>query len=209
MNISQVEYFFFIRHCGADRIRLFTWITLWVKESKQLPAQFSVGHGCLKESVLLSQLLGAEVLWSSSHPMVVVKQMQESCISGPGEESLFIQVAEQAGRTKAKRDVWFNIKKKRRGCCVKKIFSSRLGREICLRVCLRVGDQNLGVNDQLLGWGLVWVQAIKGLRNSLDLIIGYHTTTSCCFTCGRYKRHTCTLWLTQSWVMATWLLYLR
>jgi len=48
-------------------------ITLGVEESKQLPAQLSVGHGLPDEGFLLSQLLRTEVLCLSSHPVVVVQ----------------------------------------------------------------------------------------------------------------------------------------
>lgn len=78
-------------------------VTLCVEEGKQLPAQLSVGHGLLDESLLLSQLLRVEVLCLPSHPVVVVQNSQESSICGSGEESLLIQVAEQAGCTSTNR----------------------------------------------------------------------------------------------------------
>lgn len=75
-------------------------VTLGVEESKQLSAQLSVGHGLPEEGVLLRQLLSTEVLCLSSHPVVVVQHSQESSIGGSGEQSLLIQVLEQAGSTK-------------------------------------------------------------------------------------------------------------
>lgn len=75
-------------------------VTLGVEESKQLSAQLSVGHGLLEEGFLLSQLLRTEVLCLSSHPLVVVQHSQESSVGGSGEQSLLIQVSEQAGSTK-------------------------------------------------------------------------------------------------------------
>lgn len=77
-------------------------VTLGVEESKQLSSQLSVGHGLPEEGFLLSQLLRTEVLCLPSHPLVVVQHSQESSVGGSGEQSLLVQVLEQAGNTKTK-----------------------------------------------------------------------------------------------------------
>lgn len=73
--------------------------TLGVEESKQLSAQLSVGHGLPDKGFLLRQLLSSEALILPSHPVVVVQHSQESSEGGLGEQSLLIQVSEQAGST--------------------------------------------------------------------------------------------------------------
>lgn len=74
--------------------------TFGVEERKQLSAQLSVGHCLLEKGVLFCQLLGAEVLCLSSHPVVVVQQRQQSSIGGSGEQNFLVQVSEQAGGIK-------------------------------------------------------------------------------------------------------------
>lgn len=71
--------------------------TFGVEESKQLSAQLSVGHCLFEKGVLFRQLLGAEVLRLPGHPVVVVQQCQQSSVGGSGEQSVLIQVSEQAG----------------------------------------------------------------------------------------------------------------
>lgn len=71
--------------------------TFGVEERKQLSAQLSVGHRLFEKGVLFCQLLGAEVLCLSCHPVVVVQQCQQSSIGGSGEQNLLVQVSEQAG----------------------------------------------------------------------------------------------------------------
>lgn len=72
-------------------------LTFGVKESKQLSAQLGLGHGLSEEGVLFCQLLGAEVLRLPCHPVVVVQQCQQSSVGGFGEQSVLVQVSEQAG----------------------------------------------------------------------------------------------------------------
>lgn len=72
-------------------------LTFGVKESKQLSAQLGLRHGLSEEGVLFCQLLGAEVLRLPRHPVVVVQQCQQSSVGGFGEQSVLVQVSEQAG----------------------------------------------------------------------------------------------------------------
>lgn len=57
-------------------------------------------HDLSKEVVLLSQLLGAEVLTVACSPLVVVEQLDEGRISGLGEQ-LLVDIGEEPGASGA------------------------------------------------------------------------------------------------------------
>lgn len=105
--------------------------TLGVQKSKELPSELSVGHSFLDKFLLLSQLLRAEVLHLSGHPVVVVQQRQESSIGRLGKESVLVDVAEQAESTNDYTEMKKRLRILKNGhmtrkCCDDKTVFSRL-----------------------------------------------------------------------------------
>lgn len=76
-------------------------LTLLVEEAVER-LHDSRAHDLPEEGVLLSQLLGCEVLPAARGPLVVVEEVDEGCVGRLGEE-LLIDVGEEPGRGGGKR----------------------------------------------------------------------------------------------------------
>lgn len=70
-------------------------LTLVMEEAVELLHDSRL-HDLSEEGVLLSQLLGTEVLPVACRPLVVVEEVDESCIGWLGEQ-LLIDICEEAG----------------------------------------------------------------------------------------------------------------